>query len=128
MPQISLKLSSNIDISCINFADVFSKIHDELGKMPGLDIKTCHSGVIQERYSYIGLNDTSATKVYLEVLWLENSERLAVKKELAQRLMSILENTFIPQIVRQRLVCIPRVRISNLGALGTDYHISEHVS
>jgi len=128
MPQISLKISNNIDISCVNFKDVISAIHHELGKMPNLDIKTCHSGVIQEVYSYIGLGDDKATKVYLEVLWLESSERLVVKKELARRLMSILENTLVPQIERQNLVCIPRVRIANLGIVEQDYHISGHIT
>ena len=128
MPQISLKISSNIDISRINFKDVFSAIHRELGKMPNLDIKTCHSGVIQEVYSYIGLGDDKPTKVYLEVLWLESSERLAVKKELARSLMNILENTLTPQIERQNLVCIPRVHIANLGTLEQDYHISGHIT
>ena len=124
MPQISLKISHNIDISRINFKDTFALIHDELGKVPHLDNKTCHSGVVQEVYSYIGLGDDKATKVYLEILWLEDSERLALKKELAQNLMNILENTLVPQIEHQGLMCIPRVRIGNLGTLHKDYHIS----
>lgn len=128
MPQISLKISNNIDMSCINFKDVFSAIHQELGKMPNLDIKTCHSGVIQEGYSYIGLGDDKATRVYLEVLWLESRERLTVKKELAQNLMNILENTLVPQIERQNLFCIPRVRIANLGTSDQDYYISGHIT
>ena len=128
MPQISLKVSNNIDMSNINFKDVFSAVHEALGKIPNLDINTCHSGVIQEVYSYIGLGDDKATKVYLEVLWLESSERLLLKKELAQRLMSILENTLAPQIERQNLICIPRVRIGNLGILGEDYHIRGHIA
>ncbi len=123
MPQISLKLSNNIDISRINFKDLFAKIHQALGEMPNLDIKTCNSGVIQEIYSYIGLGDESATKVYLEVLWLESDERIAVKKELAQQLMNILDTILVPQIEQQSLVCIPRVRIGNLGTLDVDYHI-----
>lgn len=124
MPQISLKLSNNIDIKQINFEEIFSAIHAELGKMPNLDIKTCHSGVIQEVYSYIGLGNQHATKVYLEVLWLESSERAALKKELARNLMTILENTLASQIIKQGLICIPRVRIANLGAINLDYYIS----
>lgn len=124
MPQISLKISNNIDIHQINFEETFAAIHAELGKIPNLDVKTCHSGVIQEVYSYIGLDDKHATKVYLEVLWLESAERAALKKELARNLMSILENTLVPQIIKQGLVCIPRVRIGNLGIINLDYHIS----
>lgn len=96
--------------------------------MPNLDITTCHSGVIQEVYSYIGLGDENATKVYLEVLWLESTERLVLKKELAQRLMSTLENTLVLQIEKQNLVCIPRVRIGNLDELEQDYYISGRIS
>lgn len=124
MPQISLKISDNIDIRRINFKDTFASIHHELGKVPNLDNKTCHSGVIQEVYSYIGLGDEKATKVYLEVRWLEDSERAALKKELAQSMMRILELTLVPQIKEQNLDCIPRVRIGNLGVLHKDYHIS----
>lgn len=74
--------------------------------------------------SYIGLDDKHATKVYLEVLWLESAERASLQKELARNLMSILENTLAPQIIKQGLVCIPRVRIGNLGIINLDYHIS----
>ena len=115
MPQISLKISNNIDISRINFNDIFSAIHHELGKMPNLDVNTCHSGVIQEVYSYIGLGNNKSTKVYLEVLWLESKERAAVKKELAQHLMNVLDNTLVPLIKQQNLICVPRVRIGNLN-------------
>jgi hypothetical protein len=123
MPQISLKISSNIDISRINFTATFAAVHQELEKIPHLDIAACHSGVIQEVFSYIGRGDDRATKVYLEVLWLESSERLALKRDLAQTLMNILEKTLAPQIQSQNLACIPRVRIANLGVLGQDYHI-----
>lgn len=124
MPQISLKISNNIDMHQINFEETFAAIHTELGKMPNLDVKTCHSGVIQEVYSYIGLDDKHATKVYLEVLWLKSAERASLQKELARNLMSILENTLAPQIIKQGLVCIPRVRIGDLGIINLDYHIS----
>ncbi len=39
--------------------------------------------------------------------------------------MTILEKTLVPQIEKQNLVCIPRVRIGNLGRLDLDYHISK---
>jgi hypothetical protein len=48
MPQISLKISKNIDIARINFQDVFIAIHDELAKVPDMNVKTCNSGVLQE--------------------------------------------------------------------------------
>lgn len=124
MPQISLKISSNIDTHQLNFEKIFQAIHAELGKIPGLDVNTCHSGVIQEVYSYIGLNHRQATKVYLEVLWLENGERAALKTELAKNLMTILESKLAPQIIKQGLMCLPRVRIGNLGTLHFDYVIS----
>jgi hypothetical protein len=124
MPQISLKISNNIDIHQINFEETFVAIHDELGKIQNLDVKTCHSGVIQEVYSHIGLGDKHATKIYLEVLWLESAERAVLKQKLVRNLMSILEKTLAPQIIKQGLVCIPRVRIGNLGIINLDYHIS----
>jgi 5-carboxymethyl-2-hydroxymuconate isomerase len=125
MPQITLKISNNIDISVLNFKSVFAAIHDELGKVPGLNIKTCHSGVLQEAYSYIGFDDDKATKVYLEVLWLENDVRQTLKQALGQSLIAILEKTLAPQIEKQHVTCIPRVRIGNLGELGKDYQISQ---
>ncbi len=124
MPQISLKISKNIDTAHINFTDLFIDIHNELGKIPGLNINTCHSGIIQEIYSYIGLGDEKATKVYLEILWLETDQRSLLKKELAKNLMTILEKNLVPLVQAQNLVCIPRIRIGNLGVLDQDYHIA----
>lgn len=125
MPQIALKISKNIDITSINFQAAFVAIHEELSKVPNLDIKTCNSGVVQEVYSYIGLGDERITKVYLEVLWLENNQRVELKKSLAEKLMSILETLLVPQIEKQNLVCVPRVRIGNLGVINQDYLISK---
>lgn len=126
MPQITLKVSSNIDINLINFKDIFTAIHVELGKMPHLDITTCNSGVLQEVYSYIGSGDEKASKVYLEVLWLESEERAPLKHKLGKQLMNILETMLVPQIIDQGLICIPRVRIDNLGIINLNYHIGEH--
>lgn len=125
MPQISLKLSKNIDTKLINFKDIFAAIHQALGKVPNLDITTCNSGVIQELYSYIGFGDEKVTKVYLEILWLENTQRSELKKELGQTLMSILESMLVPHIEKQNLICLPRVRIGNLGEANQDYFISK---
>jgi hypothetical protein len=86
---------------------------------------TNNSGVVQEVYSYIGLGDEKVTKVYLEVLWLENSQRSELKKNLSEKLMSILETLLVPQIEKQNLVCVPRVRIGNLGGINQDYLISK---
>jgi len=126
MPQISLRISNNIDLNQVNLKETFAAIHIELSKMPNLDIKTCHSGIIKEDYSYIGSDDKHATKVYLEVLWIESAERAMLKKELAKNLMAILENILAPQIIKQGLGCIPRVRIGNLGIINLDYHISDN--
>lgn len=123
MPQISLKISNNIDISQIDFRSIIMAIHDELGKVPNMDVRTCNSGVVQEAYSYIGLGDDRVTKVYLEILWLENNERTALKKALAKTIMTILENKLVPQIEKQGLTCVPRVRIGSLGSLDQEYHI-----
>lgn len=125
MPQLTLKLSKNIDTSQINFDALFAAIHDSLKMAPNMDITTCHSGVIQEDYSYIGLGNKKATKVYLELYWLENAERLAIKKQLGQKIMAILESMIVPIVEQQQLICIPRVRIANLGLLNQEYHISK---
>lgn len=39
--------------------------------------------------------------------------------------MNILEEIIVPQIEKQKLICIPRVRIANLGELEREYHISK---
>ena len=125
MPQLTLKISHNIDISIINFNEIFAAIHQELTNVPNMNVNTAHSGVIHEAYSYIGLGDDKATKVYLELLWLEDSERMLIKKSLANRLVRILEEMLAPQIEKQNLNCVPRVRIGNLGVVDIDYHISK---
>lgn len=123
MPQITLKLSNNIAINHIDFHSIFAAIHSELGKIHGLDVCSCHSGVLQEEYSYIGYGDLKATKIYLEVLWLETAERSKLKVKLAQSLMNVLDIILVPQIVKQGLTCLPRVRIGHLGIINQDYHI-----
>jgi hypothetical protein len=123
MPQISLIISHNIDIKPINFRAIFAEIHDVLGKVPTLDNRTCFSGVIQESYSYIGLGNEQATKVFLEVQWLESAERKTMKPALAAELMSILSAHLTPALQNQGLICQPRVKISNLGAIDHEYFI-----
>lgn len=123
MPQLTLRLSHNINIDLIDFKTVFKQIHEALQVTPNMDVNTAHSGVIQESYSYIGLDNPKATKVYLQLYWMENEERALVKPALGKTLLSILENTIAPELVKQGLICIPRVRIANLGPLNHSYFI-----
>jgi|GEM_PF-3592322 5-carboxymethyl-2-hydroxymuconate isomerase len=125
MPQLTLKISNNIDINQLDLRKLFAEIHTAMGTVPNLDIATCNSGVIKEDFSYIGFGDERYTKAYLEVYWLENASRTEIKKQLAQQLMQILENLLVPQIEKQNLICVPRVRIANLGELNQDYHIAK---
>jgi 5-carboxymethyl-2-hydroxymuconate isomerase len=124
MPQLTLKVSHNIDLKLINLRELFIAIHEVISEAPKMDISTCHSGVIQEAYSYIGFGDERLTKVYLELYWMESEERLLVKDQLGQKLLTLLETKLAPQVEQQNLICKPRVRIANLGKLGRDYHIS----
>jgi hypothetical protein len=123
MPQLMLKLSNNINITKLDFKSVFSAIHERLGKVPKLDNRTCFSGVIHEEYSYIGLGDDKLCKIFLEIMWLETEERIALKAALAADLMSILTIHLADSIQEQALIFQPRVRIVNLGMLGQEYHI-----
>lgn len=124
MPQLTLTLSHNINAELINFNNVFEQIHEALRIAPNMDINTAHSGVVQESYSYIGCDNPKATKVYLELYWMETEARALVKPMLGKTLLSILENTIAPELAKQGLICIPRVRIANLGSLNHSYFIS----
>jgi hypothetical protein len=88
-----------------------------------LDVNTAHSGVTQELNTYIGFDNPKATKVYLQLYWMEDQERLAMKPVLGKTLLHILGNSIAPEVVAQGLICIPRVRISNLGFLNQEYFI-----
>lgn len=125
MPQITLKLSKNIAADQIDFQPLFVSVHQELEKSAGVDIKACNSGVIQESYSCIGLGDEKVTKVYLEILWIENEERLSAKNRIIQAIMDTVQAKLVPQIVKQGLICVPRVRIGDLGVLGREYLIGK---
>lgn len=127
MPQISLRISKNIDMAQLDFSELFAAIHEALRDAPNLDVSTCQSGVIQEDFSYFGLGEDKKTKMYLELYWVETEQRVAMKKQLALQLMKILENYIVPQVEKQQLICIPRVRIANLGAQDQDYHISQRI-
>ncbi|EEZ95961.1 hypothetical protein [Legionella longbeachae] len=123
MPQLTLTISHNIKTDQINFKNLFNKIHDALIVVPNMDVNTAHSGVIQEIYSYIGFNNPKATKVYLELYWMENEERGAMKSALGRKMLDILEKNIVPEVEGQGLICIPRVRIANLGNLNQGYFI-----
>lgn len=125
MPQLSLRISKNIDLAQLDLKKLFIAIYDALRDVPNMDITTCYGGLVQEDFSYIGLGDERMAKLYLEIYWLEDAERLAMKKQLAQKLMKLLEDIVVPQIEKQKLICSPRVRIANLGVLDQEYHISK---
>lgn len=123
MPQITLVLSKNIDISLLHFENFFIKLHDVLRTVPNMDVTTVHSGVTQEQYSYIGLGNSIATKMYLQLYWMESAARIPIKAALGQQLMHLLEEYLAPDVRKQGLLCIPRVRIANLGELNQSYFI-----
>lgn len=123
MPQVTLLLSKNIDMEALHLDNFFIKIHALLRTVPNIDVTTVHSGVIQEHFSYIGLGNPIATKVYLQLYWMESPERLAIKASLGRQLMRVLEEIIVPDVVGQGLMCIPRVRIANLGELNQSYFI-----
>lgn len=118
-----LIISQNINANLINFKNLFERIHEALRAVPNMDVNTAHSGVIQELFSYIGFDNPKATKVYLELYWLENEERTAMKPVLGKALLDILEKNIVPEVVGQGLICVPRVRITNLGNLNQSYFI-----
>lgn len=124
MPQLTLTISQNINANLINFKNLFEQIHEALRIVPNMDVNTSHGGVIQESFSYIGFDNPKATKVYLQLYWMENEARTTIKPELGKTLLNILENSIVPEVKRQGLICIPRVRIANLGDLTQSYFIS----
>jgi hypothetical protein len=123
MPQITLKLSNNINITTIDFKSLFTAIHGELGNIPQMDNRTCFSGLVHEDYSYVGRGDESIPKIFLEILWLETPERSLLKPALASKLMEILVAHLKEPLKRQSLTCQPRVSIANLGEVNQDYYI-----
>ncbi|WP_241969690.1 hypothetical protein [Legionella sainthelensi] len=88
-----------------------------------MDVNTAQAGVIQEIYSYIGFNNPTAAKVFLQLYWMENEERTAMKSDLGKALLEILQHSIVPEVEEQGFLCIPRVRIANLGGLNQSYFI-----
>lgn len=125
MPQLTLTISNNINANLINFKNLFEQVHGALSDIPDLNVNTAHGGVIQELFSYIGVDNSKATKVYLQLYWLENKARFALKSTLGMKLLSILGQTIVPEVESQGLICIPRVRIAALGELNKSYFIGE---
>ncbi len=123
MPQLTLTISKNIDANLIDFRDVFRQVHEALAIVPGLDINFAHTGLVQESFSYIGLDNPKATKVYLQLYWLENEARAALKSALGKSLVNVLENTISIAVKKQGLHCTPRVTISSLGELNKGYFV-----
>lgn len=123
MPQISLKISSNIDTSEIHFELLFSEIHHAMRIVPDLNVDTCHSGLLQERFSFIGEGDLKKTRIFLEILWLENENRKLIKGKLARNLRAVLNKHLQNSVESQGLNYSPRIRIADLGKIDQDYFI-----
>lgn len=123
MPQITLKISHNIEMADINFRQLFTEIHDVMGRVPNLDNRTCFGGVIKEDFSYVGRGDDNLTKIFLEILWLETPERVELKPDVASELMPLLLHHFKEPLAKKGLVCSPRIRIADLGEVGKGYMI-----
>lgn len=123
MPQLTLTISKNINANRMNFKNFFKQIHNALSIVPDLDLNTAHSGVIQESFSYIGFDNPKATKVYLQLYWLENKARAAIKLALAKTLLNILGDTIVQEVEKQGFICVPRLRIADLGELNQSYFI-----
>lgn len=123
MPQLTLTISKNINANLIDFKNFFRQIHEALSVVPDMDVNTAHAGVIQESFSYIGFDNPKATKVYLQLYWLENKTRTALKLALGKAFLNILENMIVPEVEKQGFICIPRIRIANLGELNQSYFI-----
>lgn len=123
MPQLTLTLSANINTQNIDWKKFFKQVHECLMTVPDLDVHTAHSGVVQEAFSYIGLDDQKATKVYLKLNWLGNEARTAIQPELGKKLLAIIYSIIVPAIEEQGLTCIPRVAINNLGEINKSYFI-----
>lgn len=123
MPQITLRISHNIDMNAVDFRALFADVHAAMGRLPNFDNRTCFSGVVKEDFSYVGHGDSNLTKIFLEIIWLETPERVLLKPELAGELMTILVNHFKEPLVTKGLVCSPRVRIADLGEVGKGYFI-----
>ena len=125
MPQIKLTISHNINTAPIDFQSIFAAMHAALHDIGNINIASCNSGMIQEDISYIGSGDPKYTRVYLEVYWLEDEHRLAIKNQVGLQLIKILKDMLVPLINEQQLICVPRVRIADLGEIDQDYYIGK---
>lgn len=124
MPQLTLTLSNNINPGLLHFKGFFERVHEALQSVSNMDVSTAHSGVIHEVFSYIGFDNPKATKVYLQLYWMENEARAAIKPQLGKTFLKILEENIVPEVESQGLICIPRVRIAHLGNLNQAYFIA----
>jgi hypothetical protein len=127
MPQITLRLSDNIKISAEEAKALLKKLHsvliankDELN----LDVATCFSGLLREDASYIGFGDETIAKCFYEILWMETPSRVALSPNLSKQLMAVLDEFALQVKEEQNLICMPRIRIADLGAIDQHYFFS----
>lgn len=91
--------------------------------VPDLNVDTCHSGLQQEKFSFIGEGDLEKTRIFLEILWLENENRKSIKSKLAENLIKVLNKHLQKPVESQGLNYSPRIRIADLGKIDQDYFI-----
>jgi 5-carboxymethyl-2-hydroxymuconate isomerase len=101
MPHITLEYSANID-QPISFPQLFAEIHQTLSRVAGIAVANCKSRVVRRDPCYVAQGIGDEAFVHVEIRLLAGRPA-AVRQEIGQRTLQILQNHFARSLARWRL-------------------------
>ena len=110
MPHIILEYSNNIKTG--GFDHLFKDIHAILSDYA--EIANCKSRAIKLENYYIGEGDKQNAMINLQLKLLPGRSN-ATKKEIAEKLISLLQAQLLPNIEAQQLRCSTTIEILDLN-------------
>lgn len=115
MPHITLEYSDNIQIAEEKITGMFQQIHSVLSEIA--DINRCKSRAYKVSQYFIGSGEVKSALVYVQIAMLKSPARTEeVKQQVLEKIMSILNQLFLPVCAEAGLKCQPAAEIRDLGS------------
>jgi 5-carboxymethyl-2-hydroxymuconate isomerase len=101
MPHITLEYSANVDQD-IAFPQLFAEIHQTLSRVAGIAVANCKSRAVRRDVHFVAQGTGEEAFVHVEIRLLAGREP-ALRQEIGQRTLEILQNHFARSLARWQL-------------------------
>ena len=92
MPHLTLEYTENLEEN-VNFKSMFSKLHNILVDVGGINIGNCKSRAVTRKNYYIGKGQKNAAFVHLAVSFLEGRS-IELKGEIGRQILKVLKDYY----------------------------------